>query len=219
MNRHDLYAPVHKGVRAALVHAASLAGRTDFAEPAEAAAAVEAARTLVRQLASHADHEDREVMPVLQRIAPELHADLQAEHARTDGLAREALVTCERLDAAPAGERPSLGRRLHDQLWRLAAEHLRHMEREETQAMRALWAHCSDEELLGIHRRILASIPPAEMAAWSAVMIPALSLPERTAMLAPLATQLPRPALEALLAPVRQALGNDWARTAAAAGL
>jgi hypothetical protein len=219
MNRHDLYTAVHKGVRAALFQTASRIDRTDFADPAEAGAAALAARTLVRALASHAAHEDREVMPVLQRLAPEVHADLQADHARTEGMADEVLATVDRLAVAPAAERPSLGRRLHDQLWRLTAEHLRHMEREETQAMRALWAHQTDEELLAIHRRILASIPPAEMAAWSVVMIPALSLPERRAMLAPMVESLPRPAFEALVAPVRQALGDDWARTAAAIGL
>lgn len=219
MNRHDLYTPIHKGVRALLFQTASLADRTDPEDPDEAAAAVAAARALVRLLESHARHEDREVMPALERLAPEVHAELQAEHARTEGLAGEVLATLDRIVGAPAAERPSLGRRLHDQLWRLAAEHLRHMAREETQAMPALWAHLSDEAIAAIHQRILSSIPPAEMAEWGAVLLPALSLPERTAMLAPMARALPPPVFESLLAPARRALGAEWARTAAAIGV
>lgn len=219
MNRIDLYATVHKGVRAALVNAATLAARTDFAEAVEASVAAEAARFLVRHLEAHAAHEDREVLPALARVAPELHADLQADHARTDGLAHEVLATADRVEACPATERPSVGRRLHDQLWQLTAEHIRHMEREETQAMRALWAHYTDEELLAIHQRIVASIPPAALAEWGTVLLPALSLPERTAVLGPLVRSLPRQALETVVGPVRQALGDQWRQTAATIGL
>jgi hypothetical protein len=219
MSRRNFYVPVHKGVRAALVQAASLVARTDFTRPAEAAEAARVTQRLVFHLESHASHEDHEIMPVLARIAPELHADLQAEHTRTDGLQREAAALAERILAAGAPERPSLGQRLHQLLWRLAGEHLRHVEREETEAMRVLWAHCTDEELEAMERRILASIPPEEAVEWGAIMLPALSLPERTAVLAPLARTLPRPAFEAVIAPVRTALGERWPETAAAIGL
>lgn len=219
MNRLDLYSPVHKGVRAALVQTASLTGRTDFADPEEAATAAEAARRLVHLLEEHAANEDRELMPILARVAPEVHADLQAEHARTDGLAREIVAFADRLASAPVAERASIGRRIHDALWRLAAEHLRHMDREETQASRALWAHLSDEELEAIHQRIVSAIPPAELAEFCGLLIPAMSLPERAAMLAPLAQRLPPPAFEALIAPARRAMGDAWGKTAAAIGL
>ncbi len=85
--------------------------------------------------------------------------------------------------------------------------------------MRVLWAHHTDEDLEAIEARIVASIPPDEAAEWGAIMLPALSLPERTAVLAPLARTLPPPALEAVLAPVRAALGERWPETAAAIGL
>lgn len=219
MSRIELYANVHKGIRATLTQVASLVARTDFQRPADAAEATHAARRLVSHLESHARHEDEQVMPVLARVAPEVHADLQAEHARTDGLQHEVVSIADRIDGAADAERAALGRRLHDRLWRLTADHLRHMEREETEAMRALWAHCSDEELAGIHGRILASIPPAAMAEWAAILLPAVSLPERVAVLAPLTGKLPRTALEDLLGPARAALGPRWAETAAAAGL
>jgi hypothetical protein len=57
------------------------------------------------------------------------------------------------------------------------------------------------------------------MAEWVAVMLPAVSLPERAAMLEPMARQLPRPVLDELIAPARAALGERWGATARAAGL
>ena len=172
MSRFDLYANVHKGVRAALTQAASLAVRTDFSNPTEAAEAARVARRLVFQLENHARHEDTHVMPLLARVAPEVHADLQADHARTDGLQRELAELADRLHDAPAAQRIPLGRRLHDGLWRLAAEHLRHLDREESGAMRALWAHFTDEELAAVQGRIVATIPPDTLAEWSRHLAP-----------------------------------------------
>jgi hypothetical protein len=219
MDRVDLYTTIHKAVRALLFETAALAARTDPGDAEEVTALAVAVRRLVRLLDDHAEHEDAEVLPVLARFAPELHADLQGEHARTDGLQRELHGMAERLRASRGEERASLVRRVHERLCRLTAEHLRHMDREETEAMRALWAHCSDQELDQIHQRILRSIPPPVMAEWAAVMLPAMSLPERTAMLTPMARQLPRPVLEDLIAPARAALGDRWGATARAAGL
>jgi hypothetical protein len=219
MSRIDLYATVHKAIRAALVQAAALAGRTDFARADEAEQAADVARTLIDHLEDHARNEDGKIMPVLARVAPEVHADLQADHARTDGLQREVVAIADRVRGASEAERPALGRRLHDRLWHLAAEHLLHMEREETEGMRALWAHCSDEELAGVFGRIVTSIPPDTLAELASILLPAVSLPERAGMLGALSRTIPRPAFETLLGPARAALGDRWPETAAAVGL
>lgn len=219
MDRNDLYTTIHKAVRTLLFDAVAQAARTDPGDAREVTALAAALRRLVRLLDDHAEHEDAEILPVLARFTPELHADLQGEHARTDGLQRELLALGERLSAAREEERASLARRIHERLCRLTGEHLRHMDREETEAMRALWAHCSDQELDAIHQRILRSIPPSVMAEWAAVMLPAMSLPERTAMLTPMSRQLPRQVFEDLIAPARAALGERWGATARAAGI
>ncbi|MGC3996746.1 MAG: hemerythrin domain-containing protein [Anaeromyxobacter sp.] len=217
--RFDLYTAVHKGIRAQLFEAATWAGRTDFARAGEAAAAAARVARLLAFLEEHAEKEDAVLMPELQRLAPEVHADLQGEHARVDGLHRELHGLLDRLATAGEAERVALGRRLQERLSRLTAEHLRHMDREEGEATRAFHAHRSDEELGALHGRILASIPPARMADWSAIMIPALSLPERAGMLSGMARKLPAPVFETIVAPARAALGPAaWAETAAAGG-
>jgi hypothetical protein len=219
-SRPDLYGTVHKGLRASLFATAALAGRTDFTRPAEAGEVAAAVIRLLGFLDEHAAHEDAVVMPVLATIAPELHADLRSEHARTDGLHRELAALAPRLGGASALERASLGRRLHDRLLRLAAEHVHHMQREEGDANRALWAHLDDAALAGLHGRVVGAIPPPRLAEWLALMLPAMSLPERAALLGGLRAQVPPSALAALVAPARVALGDEgWAHAAAAAGL
>jgi hypothetical protein len=219
MERVDLFATVHKGLRAALFSTASHAGRTDFGQAADALALLAEARRLLGFLDEHARHEDEVLMPVLVRLAPELHADLQAEHARVDGLHREVETLAARLESASGVERAAVGRRLHERLLRLAAEHVHHMAREEVEANRVLWAHLDDAALGALHERILGSIPPARTAEWLALMLPAMSPPERAGLLGTLRARVPAPALDALVTPARAALGHEaWSRAAAAAG-
>lgn len=221
MARLDLYGTVHKGLRAALFSTAAKAAGSDFTSAAEARAAAGAVRDLLGFLDEHAALEDGVIMPELERIGPEVHAALQADHSRLDGLQRDLATVAERIESADdAAMREALGRRLHDRLGRLAAEHLLHMQREEQDASRLLWAHRSDEELRALHVRITGRIPPPRMARWLAIMLPAVSAPERAAMLGGLRAAVPPPAFGELTAPARAALGEaGWASAVAAAGI
>ena len=217
--RPDLFSNVHKGLRAALFESATVVAQTDFASAEEAQEAAARCVTLLRFLEEHAAHEDAVVMPELKALSPELHVVLQEEHARTDGLQRELASLVERLERASALERVSLGRRIHDRLWALGAEHVHHMQREEQDAMRMLWAHRTDDELRALHARILSRIAPPRTAEWLALMLPAMSISERAAMIAELRAKVPASALGALLAPARAAMGATWSATALAVGL
>lgn len=220
MSRIDLFAPVHKGLRALLFEAGTCLARTDFAGEEEAAGAAAACRGLLAFLEEHAGHEDRWFMPELARLAPELHAALADDHARTEGLAREAGRLLDRLAGASPGERVALGRRLHDRVWALAAEHLRHMEREEQEAQRVLHAHLDDAALADLHRQLLASIPPPRRGEWAALIARSINLPERAGMLRGMAGEIPPAGFAQATAPIRAALGAEaWAAAAAAAGL
>ena len=217
--RLDLFSNVHKGLRAALFEAATLVARTDFASADAAGAAASHCMATLRFLEEHAEHEDAVVMPELKALSPELHVALQSDHACTDGLQRELAQLLERLDRATLAERVSLGRRIHDRVWTLAAEHVRHMQREEQDAMRMLWAHRSDDELRAMHGRILARIAPRRTSEWLALMLPAMSVSERASIIGELRAKLPADALGALLSPARAALGPAWGATALAANL
>lgn len=219
MERMDLFGGVHKGLRAALYDTAARVARTDFDDAEEAAAAVGATRGLLALLEEHSRHEDAVILPELGRLAPVLHSELQADHHRVDGLHRDTAALLDRLASAAGAERASLGRRLHERLALLVAEHLRHMHREETDANRALQASFDDAALAALHGRILAAIPPPRMAEWLRVIVPAVSRPERARLLGGLRANVPAPAFADLTAPARAALGPDeWAASVALAG-
>lgn len=217
--RMDLYSTVHKGIRARLFATAAAVARTDFDDGAETAAVVAEARALLGMLEEHSHHEDAVLMPELARLCPVLHAELQADHARVDGLHHDLHGILARLDGASGAERAALGRRLHERVGTLVAEHLHHMLREETEANRTLQANHDDAALAALHGRILSAIPPPRMAEWLGVIVPALSRPERLQLLGGLRAQVPPGVFGDLTAPARRALGAEaWAATAAAGG-
>lgn len=216
--RIDLYATVHAGIRVVLYDAASTVGRAEFADPEEATGAVAAVRRALGFLDEHTAHEDAVILPELHRVAPELHADLEAEHARVLGLQREIEGFAALVERAGEPERVAAGARLRDRLPRLVAEHLRHMAREETEANRALWANRTDAELQALHDRIVGAIPPARMAEWLAIILPAAPLSQRAALVGGLRSAAPPHVFDALVEPARAAMGAArWARTLAAA--
>jgi hypothetical protein len=186
-SRFDLFTPVHKGLRAAMFDTGALLGRTDFGAREEALQAARAVERVLSLLDEHAAHEDAVVLPAVEALHPELFVALREDHARLDGLQRELGALAARLSPSEGAERAALGRRLHDRFGLAVAEQLRHMQREEHDVQRLLCAHRTDEELRALHGRILARIPPPRTAEWLGVILPALSIPERAALVGALA--------------------------------
>jgi hypothetical protein len=217
--RFDLYGSVHKGVRALLFSTVGQVARTDFSRSDEAQAALDAVERLFRFLEEHAENEDRVIMPVLQRFSDETFAVLEADHAHTERLQAEAAQLVKRLRDATTRRRVHLARRLHACLCQLVALHLQHMERQERDGHRALWAHLTDQELLALQEQIVREMPPAQMADALSVLLPAMSVPERAALVGGLRSKVPGEVFAELTAPARRVLGGEeWAATAAAAG-
>jgi len=218
MTRFDLYTHVHKALRGLLFDAVAAVGRTDFGRESELPATLATVRRTIRLTRSHAEHEDREIHPLLHRLAPELAADLEAGHERFDGVDRELENYLARMEGAPAVERVSLGRRTHEVLGGLVAEHLKHMALEESRANRILWAHLSDAELLAVRARILSALGPEELAEWVERMIADGNLEERAGLVVALQAVAPASAFDALTASGRARLGEaGWHETLAAA--
>jgi hypothetical protein len=220
MERIDLFVVVHKALRAELFASTTLSGRTDFRSASEAARATSSARALVGLLEEHAGHEDAVVLPELAALAPELHAAIAADHAKLDALHREITALATRIEGSAAdAERVALGRRLYDRIGRLTADHLHHMQREEVEVNRTLWAHRSDEALAALHARIVRRIEPARMAFWLTALFAASSLPERATLLASVRATVSPALFGELTAPARAALGEaGWSEASQAAG-
>jgi hypothetical protein len=103
---------------------------------------------------------------------------------------------------------------------RLVAEHLQHLDREETLANRALWAHRTDEQLQEMEGRIVGPIPPERLAEWLEVMLPVMNRAERSELIGGLHAGLPAAAFRAVTTPARLALGAvAWERALISAGV
>ena len=211
MKRLDLYTCIHKGIRRSLFETAREVAAADFEDEEACAAAREGVRGMLAFLDEHAQHEDEVILPVLSEIAPELFADLRAEHARLDGLQREVEGIVARLERASAPERISLGLRLADRMGKLVAAHLVHLAREENEANRVLWAHRDDGQLLELQGRIVANIAPDRLGDWYALALPAMNVRERREMLGGMRAGMPVEVFEQVTASARAELGEpDW---------
>jgi len=216
--RFDVYTHVHKGIRVLLFDTVATVGRTDFGREAELPAAIATIRRTLRLTRLHAEHEDREIHPLLHELAPEVAADLEATHDRFDGIEREIEGCLGRMEGATPELSISLGRRVHEILGGLVADHLEHMALEESRANRVLWANLTDAELLAVQERVMAAIGSEEMAEWVELMIPAGNLTERAGLVAALQAVMPAEAFDALTAPGRALLGEaGWSETLEAA--
>mgnify|MGYP000965624678 CR=1 FL=1 len=210
MERHDLYKSVHKGLRLSLFDAMWRLERTDFSDRAAALRTAEEVRQVFSLLAEHGAHEDRVILPEIARVNPAVFSELRADHSRVDGLQHELNGLLDRLADATDAERRSFGEKIRLKFGRFLAEHMLHMEREETSGNRVLWAHHSDESLRAMHGQILGAIAPDRMMEWAAIMIPALDPRESEALLTALEAKMP-PAMAGRLGEFRLQAGSGTA--------
>jgi hypothetical protein len=134
---------------------------------------------VVAELLAHAGHEERFVHPALARCAPDLVAELEAAHVALDARLDALRATARSFaDAAPEDANA-----LHRALSSFTAAYLAHLEVEEGTALPALWARCSDEDLLGVLAAFRASRSDAEHRAGVLAQLPTLNPLERAAML------------------------------------
>ena len=203
-SRHDLYREVHKALRAEIFAVVREAGCLDWDD----APALEAfrARTLrlTSLLESHTHHEDRFVMPLVSAADPELFRLLERTHPRLDGAIAEL---ARRIERGPAGVDPrAFGQDYYLRLASFAGEYLLHLAEEQLRANPALWARYDDATLRETEARLIADIPPGEMATWLELMLPAMNPVERRDMLAGMRDGMPPEIFAGIFALARRVL-------------
>jgi len=218
--RLDLYAPIHKALRLAMSETLVEVGRLDVFDPEETVSTLARLEALLDLLQRHLEHENAFVHTAIEARRPQgaqRTADDHVEHLHSiDALRAEARA----LQAARPEARSPLGLRLYRHLALFVAENFQHMHVEETANNAALWALYSDAELIELHERLLASIPPVEHLEVARWMVPALAPMERAGMLQGARATMPPEAFLGVLEHVRPHVdARGWTKLARTLGV
>ncbi len=211
----DLYRDIHKGVRAELFALTAEAGRLDPADECGMTALAAQVRSVVRFLVAHAEHEDGHIEPVLAQHLPQLAATIAIDH---DALERRMVLLVQLADALGSTHAADRRRPLHELYVELAAftgAYLLHQDVEERIVGPALEDAEGVEAVIGIHGRILASIPPQEMGEAVAIMLPAMNVDDRTEMLGAIKADAPAEAFAGMWSLAGSVLAADDLRAVA----
>jgi hypothetical protein len=186
----DLYRDIHKAIRAEMFRVTQLAATVDPSDLRARTAFAAEVEGLVHLLELHAEHEDHAVQPALEACRPDLAATIAADHILMD--ARYAQLRAVAAAAADATEDARVA--MHHAYLALASftgAYLAHQHTEEQVVMPALEAEIGVDAVITIHGHIIGSIPPPEMAASLAVMLPAMNIDDRAEMLGGMRAKAP----------------------------
>ncbi len=178
-----LYRDVHKGIRAELFAATGQAGRIDPGRDSERQELAVHVRAVVEMLEVHAEHEDKAIQPALEANLPDLAARIEADHEVVSTREIELIALIDRLVESPKVRRAQTVHRLYLELADFTGVYLAHQDVEERLVLPALEQVIGPEAVEDIHRAIVASIPPDQMARSLAVMLPAMNIDNRADML------------------------------------
>jgi hypothetical protein len=223
MERHDIYARIHKGLRAFLSDTLVALGRMDPHDGCDVRDTLARLEELLDFCEAHLEAEDAFVHAAMEARRPGsalARLSEHVEHARDI----EALRTLAReLAAAPS---IAHARALYRRFATFAAVNFVHMEHEEQSGNAVLWMLFSDDEIRAIERRIVASHAPAETMQAMRWMLPSVHHGERLFLLDGMRAA-PEPVLQGALGLARahlrptelQKLERDLAQREAAATL
>jgi hypothetical protein len=215
--RVDIYAGIHKAVRAFLCDTLTRVARLDLEDENELAGTLRQARELLLFCEHHIANEERFVHPAMEARQPGSAAGTAAEHEHHAAELAAMRADCELIEGKAGAQRDAAWRRLQHRLAQFTGDSLLHMEAEETVNNAVLQACYTDAELMGLHQQILASLPPEEMAADLRWILAGSSPAERFQVMAGVRADAPPPVFDAMVELARQYLdASGWNKLAAA---
>ncbi|MFT3911914.1 MAG: hemerythrin domain-containing protein [Ferruginibacter sp.] len=161
MQRYNIFNLKHKGLRVMLYETAIDLQHTSFDNAESAAEAISKVESVLHAFHSHAEHEDKFVLPALKRYNAELIEEFQSEHAMDELLTQNINKLIAAFKFATDKEALTVaGYALTMAFNEFIAFNLYHMNKEENKINKTLWEYYNDAELAQITRTIIASIPP-----------------------------------------------------------
>jgi len=201
--RHDIYAGIHKALRAALAAALPAIGRIDNGDAQESAQTVAALIDVLAFCRDHLETENAFVHPAMEARRPGSTRRVADEHVAHAAAIASLSAQASALLQAPHGQRDALAAALYGAFAHFVGENLLHMHEEETVHNGVLWAAYSDAELRALEDAIRAHHPSPAMARALRWMLPALAPAERAALLADVRANAPDAVFAGMLALAR----------------
>jgi iron-sulfur cluster repair protein YtfE (RIC family) len=218
--RVDMYAGIHKALRALMADTLLAVGRMDSDDELELARTTERVLELLDFCRSHLRHENEFVHPAIEARAPGASAAIAHDHEEHEQHIAELAMAVQALRTCPPDQRATGALSLYRGLALFVAGNFQHMHVEETAHNAVLWARYTDAELLAIHGALVASLRPEETMFVMRWMIPFMNPAERHAVMADMQAHAPAPAFAAALDTVRPHLSErEWTQLAHSLGL
>lgn len=218
--RFDIYAQVHKGLRAFLSDTLAELGRVDCGDDQALERALGQLDHLLDFCAGHLDKENRYVHAALEARQPGAGQRIANEHSEHVAAIDRLRAAAERLARSSPAERVQPADRLYRQLAVFVAENLEHMEVEESSHNALLWDNYSDAELGELHATMVAATSPEDLALNARWLAPSLRPAELAVLLRGVQASMPAEVFGSVVALVRPHLGAAaWQRLAGTLGL
>ena len=176
--RVNIFNQIHKGLRALLYETSLLLQQTDFFHEEEMKAAVERVTLVADLFDDHAHHEDEFILPAIQEYEPSIVDPFEQEHETDGRLTRALKDSLMAVQMASPLVRTEMANELTKTFVHFMVFNLEHMSKEENILNKILWRYYSDDEILAIQKKILASLSPWSAATGSRWMMRGLNNPE-----------------------------------------
>lgn len=218
--RADLYAVIHKGLRAFMSQTLIRVGRADWEDAEDRGAVLGEVGDLLAACAAHLVHEDGFIHPAMEARRPGSTAQTAGDHRDHERHIDEIGRMVARVTGSANGARQQAGDDLYRALAHFVAENFEHMEIEERYNNAVLWSAYDDAELLELEQRLVASVKPEIMQMLLPWMLPYASPAQRAAMLGGMRQGMPGEVFQGVLEMLRGLLmPREWSKlTAALAG-
>jgi hypothetical protein len=176
MKRYNIFNQIHKALRALLYDSSLQLQQTDFADPAQVRAVTGRVQLVLEMFEGHAHTENNFILPKLSAYEPSVCDAFEKEHEEDMQLGEIVAVLLRAVNEATTVEvSKEMGQQLVIAFIDFMVFNLDHMKEEEDVLNNLLWRYYSDEELVGLTRSIVGSIPSEKMAITSRWMIKGLA--------------------------------------------
>lgn len=218
--RENLYAGIHKALRAAMADSLLALGRADPTDPQDVAETSVRVLALLDLCEAHVTHENTFVHPAIEARTPGASDAVGQDHVDHLQQIAQLRAATRQLSLLVPDLRAAALHALYLSFSLFVADNLQHMHIEETAHNVALWGAYSDEELRAVHDALVASIAPPEMMQVMRWMVPQLNAPERLGLLSGMRQGAPAPVFQAVLDLVQPHLRpREWSKLMGGLGL